>query len=494
VSELKLPVRDENNLVKLKNSEILSKIKKYANKEINYYINYDGKDEKKLLDEFFCRNITVFLIETDIATIYSDRVRIYSANPDNISDLLDNICNEVSVEEYIIDSKKSNKYIFFKKIPYLSDNELIYDADDYLTKSIIKYLQFSHKYVGYIYYKNRIILNFINNKFDNNFHQVDYFNENNVLSFLGGIGDFFISFSYEYEFIKNRLNKNSRLYMPLVHQDRYKYLVELCYPNVFEYLVFNNKTYRNFWLKNINNNWIGDLDSIFTEENNDHILFSLKKIMNIKNIHPYKYNFILNKRIINNVRKEDKKYIDDLVSTNQNIIGLQFHTGFYDKSINKWKTDSIRSWDIENVKKFAELCSNNNIKVLILNPHDFGNIPGTLQLSQMSIEAYAYTISKLNIVVGIDSSAGHIASFYNLPSITIWGYHTPLRMAQNTTVGFRALRKNYSIIPKSENINDIKADKVYELAYDILNNKVSIEDKIISYNDSIKGDNILYVN
>jgi ADP-heptose:LPS heptosyltransferase len=110
----------------------------------------------------------------------------------------------------------------------------------------------------------------------------------------------------------------------------------------------------------------------------------------------------------------------------------------------------------------------------------------------MSVYSYVYAISKLKFVVSIDSSSGHIASFYNIPSLTLWGKTTPVKYTDNLIIGFRPLRNNFSIVSKSEKIENITGEFVYETLKKLLENNFNNPDKIITYQDSLDDYNIVY--
>ena len=90
------------------------------------------------------------------------------------------------------------------------------------------------------------------------------------------------------------------------------------------------------------------------------------------------------------------------------------------------------------------------------------------------------------MVIGIDSSAGHIASFYNIPSITLWGGFSPVKF-WNSYNGYRALRKNYSIVPCDQNLRSVKYDVVYDVLTKCLSGEIQFKEEIITYQDSLDG-------
>ncbi len=133
---------------------------------------------------------------------------------------------------------------------------------------------------------------------------------------------------------------------------------------------------------------------------------------------------------------------------------------------------------------FVNICKQQGLDLLALNPNPYDIDLGILQLRQMSTAAYAYTISKLTLLVGIDSSAGHIASFYNIPSITIWGKQSPVD-AFDKPISFRAMRKNFSLWSENMDINCITPELVIKKIQNYLNGMLKLSDHIITYEDSL---------
>lgn len=84
------------------------------------------------------------------------------------------------------------------------------------------------------------------------------------------------------------------------------------------------------------------------------------------------------------------------------------------------------------------------------------------------------------MLIGIDSSGGHIASFYNIPSITIWGKQTPECFPETLKkVSFRPLKKNISIWSERKCTDVIDANIIFEKAMEILNGNIKFSDDMI---------------
>lgn len=140
-----------------------------------------------------------------------------------------------------------------------------------------------------------------------------------------------------------------------------------------------------------------------------------------------------------------------------------------------------KSWTEEQTVKFTELCEEHEIPLLLLNSSPYKCLKGE-QLEKMSLFGYVYAVSKVKALVGIDSSAGHIASFYHKPNITVWGGQSPLK-SWGAKVSFRPLCMNYSIIPEDLNSNTVSSDYVFDILNKILNKEIILESKILSYHD-----------
>ena len=175
-------------------------------------------------------------------------------------------------------------------------------------------------------------------------------------------------------------------------------------------------------------------------------------------------------------------------------MALQYFTGSYDDVNDIWVTNTYRNWDQENIKKFVELCNQSNIEVIIFSGQPYYNI-NIKKIRTDSILSYIYALSKIKVLVGIDSSGGHIASFYNIPSITIWGKQTHMfyqitdtsiseKKASDFRISFRPIRRNVSIYSRKRSTNMVLADKVFSWLVYILEEKVEFEETNIKYDDN----------
>lgn len=222
-----------------------------------------------------------------------------------------------------------------------------------------------------------------------------------------------------------------------------------------------------------------------------HISDAVKPILDIGlDFHVYAHNDILISRINNSIDLEEKKYIDDFFA-DSDYIGFQFFTGTYDEVEEKWITDRGRNWDNENVSEFVKICNENGINLLTFSSHPYADIQ-TERLKNVSVLGFVYAISKLKLLVGIDGSGGHIAAFYNVPSITIWGKQTPeyfynigikQEKLQHNKISYRPLRKNISIWSNERCIENVNFKVVFDKMVGVLNGDINISEDVLGYYD-----------
>ena len=199
------------------------------------------------------------------------------------------------------------------------------------------------------------------------------------------------------------------------------------------------------------------------------------------------YEWIMSK-IENCIPEKEKRYVDVLLSKNEgsNKIGFQFWTGPINQA-------NSRCWDKQNVENFIRLCKN---KYQLFNLTPYPNIyaidiPDAQSLSIMGL---LYLISKLDMIISIDSLTGHAAAMLGIPSITLWSsFQTPLCVFnEGTNVSIRVLRNNISIVPQ-HGIESINAD----ILYDIIDNRYPQKNKTdpnwITYKDSKEGYDVVNI-
>ncbi len=314
-------------------------------------------------------------------------------------------------------------------------------------------------------------------------------NNQKVLLLFGGIGDLFITFSIIQEYILKNFDKE--IYVA----NKSKYANDCNKKLDFIIESFTIKKLKKLTLVNFNDYFwkyytevINDVASIFNKEkdSSNHMAFLYSRfLLNYEYIDFFKYNSILNSYLLNSVEQDELIYINGIISSNMPNVGIQYFTGNKIDNDN-WEIMLGRKWDTENVVNFFSLCKEKNINLISLNSDTFDSTLEKYCTQKLSIAGYALLISKMNLVIGVDSSAGHIASFYDIPSITLWGKGTPINFWSNNKyhLGYRPLRNNLSLVPVNHDISSITANLLMEKVIDILTNKFVFKKDLITYRDT----------
>ena len=478
--------------------KILPNLKKIAKSKYKFYcLAFDVKDEDFILDILLNYTTNFILLKTNNIDSIIESINIVNCNTTNCKDKLEEIFADVfsgNIENRKIDDDK-RKYIIFIRFSeltqelkdlYKKHKVVIYP---YMFEKIMSLIKKDYKYYDLKKFNGYAFLQFT----DNNNEEIIFSNDIFTIKFfLGGLGDLFATFSLEYEFIQMQLESRKKIYNIFYGEFQYNCEAQRVLKNEVSSISFNNGHMFKYWRSLNTDKFI----NIFNDDNNSgiHITDLCKKSFNFtEEINPYKHNNVLIERILNNVSENEIEIVNKLLS-DKNFIGLQCFTGVYCNDTNKWLGSVARNWNEENVKNFLELCFENKVDIIVLTPNPYDSVKGYLHLPELSVGGYVYAISKLKLVVGIDSSAGHIAAFYNIPSITIWGESTPLMMhVEDAKIGFRVLRNNMSIVSQSRDIKKVNYKIVYDTLVYVLNNGIIASDKIISYEDSVNGFNTIYV-
>lgn len=297
------------------------------------------------------------------------------------------------------------------------------------------------------------------------------------LNILNGIGDFFVLGSVYLEYIKELKKKGKSIYLTYACNFNPNSLKihETFFQRECPKMVFHNYLFfRHFMDPNNTVNGITTIDnwSIFVPSDKKYHVFDIdqKYLLGDNKISPYKYADYFNECLLRDLPNDEKEYIDNLVP--DDCIGFQFYTGRMLEN-GEWSDINPRCWDEDNVNKFINLCNKNGHKIAVLSPHPYQISGEVISLNKISVLGYMYAASKMKYMVGIDSSAGHIAAFYNIPNLTIWGNNLGLFYHpgdDNAFVGFRCMRNNVSIMTKSNHIKDINALNVYSILEKMLRN------------------------
>lgn len=470
----------------------------------HFFIKYHKKDERFLIREISKYYRNFIIIETNYINLFDNEDSI-CLNYDKINlDLLFSypiIINSSYAQQNKVTFKNFEKYnyIYFYLIPnmdYSNTKNHITKFEKIMIENMTKYCVFDSE----IIVDNMLFLKFANPIFINK----DKVKRNKFLFVMGGIGDFFITFSIVNEYLQS--SKYEKIYIvnySMIKSINFEHIVDLFYGSDPRVRLLNHHHYRHFithWLRYSENTLMyRQITNMFFLPKNrtDHAAFLYKKILiGEKDLNFYKSTDIFKDKILKSVTSEEKKYIDQLVKNKKNNIGLQYFTGCFEEEHNKWSFFGDRKWDEQNVKNFIKKCTENDMNLIILNSETYASPLQEFCTRPLSIAGYALLISKMDLVIGVDSSAGHIASFYNIPSITLWGKGSPLVLNYHkdkpTYIGYRVLRKNYSIITKNQELSSIDFNMVFSLVKNFTENKLLFNDKIITYQDSINKYNLLH--
>ena len=269
--------------------------------------------------------------------------------------------------------------------------------------------------------------------------------ENQMLLFpLSGLGDYFIFHSLICEFVKK---SKREVVIPIIGgipsmnlNFYYPSLKKIYFDNDMTFLFFRKLKFRNAIL-------MSDMFSDYFNRFNtkEHIFDIAKKILKT-DVEPYKYR----KEIISIFRKQTIAKKDEIDRVGGRI-GVQLTASLINDKLNVVAYE--RSMSEEFIRKLDKLCYEKNYQLVSLSPLPYDGLFMD-KLSSLSTEDYIYAVSKMSLVIGIDSSAGHIASFFNIPNLTIWKKHA---FQPNATYrrSYRPLSNNISIYS-----DEIKFDKL----------------------------------
>lgn len=469
-----------------------------------YCIGYKKAEEIEIISRLTAHTTNCVLLESK----YEVRV---------VSDAEIMYCDRGSIDEtigYIFENKgqsgarkrkaemgKDVGYVLFARVnvfpssleldEHTKSNRFV---DDYLFHSYTAMLEKFYKVVEVFVYRkggeSRGLLRFVDKD-----SPKEYIFDDLIVILWAGLGDFFMIHSLQYEFLLRKREQYENIYVPISnypYSNRYSNL-KLIHGSTIEKLIFDNDKMCGYLENKLTDKRVS-ISKKGEEWKDKHIYDIWKAGLNIcEDMSPYKYDYVLKEIVMSTMPAEEKEMIDRLLGQNE-VVGLQPYSGFFHASNGMWETREVRNWDSENTEKFVELCSQNGVNVIILTPNPYERLRKHPHLPEVSTSGYIYAISKLRLLVGIDSSAGHIASFYDIPSITIWGGTNPLRTEAEIApnVGFRVLRNNIGVVSRSRSTKDIDYRRVYDILSDTLMNGIADAGRIISYDDSINDFNIIY--
>lgn len=143
------------------------------------------------------------------------------------------------------------------------------------------------------------------------------------------------------------------------------------------------------------------------------------------------------------------------------------------------------------MREFVNLCNDAQIKLLTFSNHPYTDIQ-VERLKNVSVLGFIYAISKLKLLVGIDSSGGHIAACYKVPSITVWGKQTPeyfynigikQENLKHNKISYIPLRKNISIWSKDRCIEKVGFKIVFDKMLEVINGGVNLSEDVLDYDN-----------
>lgn len=492
---------DKKSINKTKYKREFEIIAECINDGSHYFIAYDAQDESAIIRDMIKYDNDFILINTNRFDFFNS-ANSFLFNYINL-DINSLFSNRNAVDLCYAKKKKTfhlnqtNNYIYFYRIPNIKYAPKSRDMHAYKRTIGKIMLDTARKYGQYqnnIILDNTLLLKFSDKEVTDK-SQLD----NSIILLLPGIGDFFITFSIVFEFLVNK-NCNHNIIAATRSKTTnsvFEYMINLCYHGKVEtpYLGHVNICFWDYIIKNQKTPPLINMLRMFGLPQNEaeNMASYYKKIMlGEGDFDYYKHSSILKNRIFEAVRCEEKEYINSIVMQNRKNIGIQYFTGSLNEISREWTISDGRKWDVENIKAFIKKCRDNNINIIVLNSETYDPLLQEYCTKKLSIAGYAYLISKMDLVVGVDSSAGHIASFYDIPSITLWGQGSPLQV-YGFNIGFRALRKNYSIVPKNKDISSIDYNTVYSLVEKFFANELIFKNEIITYQDSVDGHNMLYV-
>lgn len=495
--------------MRINNKEVRTKINclrlclKYGR---HYFIGYNEADETLIIKNLLKYNSSFIIVKTNYIDLFdNEQTFCFDCNDIDLNILfLDrnsiniDYADKMKVSAY----EKYTNYIYFYMIPNMKDiiepdyiKHYILQIGRIMIDNISKYCVFDKE----IIFDKIILFKFIGSGFENK----ESSSENIFLSVLNGIGDFFLTFSIINEYLAGLKSCKCVYLINARISETCKYMINLCYGD--KVIILNNDACNSYFLEYFRNekltlpNKINDMFAL-PPDKTDHMAVLFKQcLFGEKEIDFYQHNDILKEKILENVSDEEKDYIDSLIK-NKNNIGLQYFTGWFNAETCEWHFFGDKKWDAENVKQFIIKCKENDMNIIVLNSESYDSSLQEFCTKKLSITGYALLISKMDLLVGVDSSGGHIASFYDIPSITLWGAGSPLVLNYSDYygdrpmyMGYRALRKNYSIIAKDKDMSAINYNTVFDFVEKFFSNELSFKDEIITYQDSAEGYNMIYI-
>ena len=474
-----------------------------------HLLEFDKKFEYQIVQEIMKYTYNFIVLSTNLEKKIT--IRNYYKHVcglDNVSRILEDIfINESCEEDEETPAIKDTEYIIFDSSDKKNEYVSYYDfaVKSFHFSYIVDNLKYFH-ICGYSVYNGHAFLRLSD---DDREKSVEYI-ENNirqdgeriVLAPMVGIGDYFMMLSLLYEYVIRKRKEGFEVYFAVVdNNDAVLSILSTVFPDN-KCILFDNGAMYEYLISSDSMGVISlatmHINECLTGQYNVsgyHITETIKGMLGIEDsFNVYAHNQYISECIENALEKKDKKRIDSFFE-GKDYVAFQYFTGSYDEVNDVWVTNSIRNWDEENIRRFSEICNKINVLLLVFDRQPQYDI-NVQQFRTKSVLEYIYALSKVKMLVGIDSSGGHIVSFYSIPSITIWGYQTPqlYQIPQNKKISknenldykisFRPIRKNVSLFSKKRCSKKVYADEVVEQMIEVLNGKKEFEDINIEYGDN----------
>jgi len=303
----------------------------------HYFIAYDEKDEALVIKNIarYYRNFVI--LRTDYIHLFDSKDSFCFYYHDIDLDLLFTdslVISSIYSEQnkVVLKNDRSTSYIYFYIIP---------EAQNDITVSLVQFEKIMIESISrYCVFDSEVV---INNMLFLKF--ADIAGTNKKIKFLfvmGGIGDFFITFSIIKDYLKS--NKYKDIYIvnyAKLKNPNFDYMVRLCYDSKVKLLDYYHYRYLlYYWLEQSENCLLNQkLATTFnlSEDKGEHMALSYKNILiGEKNVDYYQYSDILKRKIFRNVSSEEENYINTLIKNGSKNVGLQYFTGNFNSITNKW--------------------------------------------------------------------------------------------------------------------------------------------------------------
>lgn len=202
----------------------------------------------------------------------------------------------------------------------------------------------------------------------------------------------------------------------------------------------------------------------------EHIVDIVQKYLwgDKNHVSPYKYRNLIIQRVMSKLQENEKEIINEYFKKYDKVVGIQFYSGKYSVKKREWKDEDVKNWNVQHVLEFCNMCKKEKINLVNLSPNPYmDELSESVHIfPRMSVSGYVYLISKLYYLVGIDSSANHIAALFDVPHITLWWNRLVHRQAYDVNANwcFRSLRNDYSLAPFEDfQLNKMDVGKIFDV-------------------------------